>query len=227
MPSTNQETHLVQHIKPIRMQIRLQNNLIKQRREVLRLSTHEMAEKIGISYQAYIQLENMRSSPKGKKIEWLSVAVKVATYFHVLPEDLFPEVITSVKDPTTETVLDTEEIHALLSANYMQALNPEEALEQKQLGPAIDKVLKVLPFRERIIMKGRLGLSSDGEVKTYDELGKMLKVHPERIRQIESRARRSVARDLVELIRPGTCTCIRSRRTLCPVHQPSKIDRPL
>jgi DNA-directed RNA polymerase sigma subunit (sigma70/sigma32) len=222
--NTTTETQLIQNIKPIRMQVKLQNNLIKQRRESLGLGTKEMAEKIGITYDRYLRLENMRASPKGKHREWLESAEKVATYFHVLPEDLFPDVITAVKQPTTETVLDEEEIRALMSANYMQAVNPVEALEQKQLESSIDKALRGFSMRERIVLKGRLGL--DGEVKTYQELAVLLKLSVERIRQIEHRLWELAAPGVLEEIMPGECLCKRFGKHWCPTHRAKPILHP-
>ena len=55
----------------------------------------------------------------------------------------------------------------------------------------VDEVLDTLPFREREIVKLRLGLW-DGEVYSLEEVGRIFKVTRERIRQLEARAFRKL-----------------------------------
>ena len=47
--------------------IKLHNNLLRERRQRLGLSTHELAAKIGIGYGSYLELENLRAQPFGRR----------------------------------------------------------------------------------------------------------------------------------------------------------------
>lgn len=51
----------------------------------------------------------------------------------------------------------------------------------------VEAMLGKLPAREALVLKERFGLE-DGQPKTLRHLGTVLKVTPERIRQLESRA---------------------------------------
>ena len=65
---------------------------------------------------------------------------------------------------------------------------------QPLLRSELDEALKILPFREREILKMRYGLL-DGYQYTLEETGRMFKVTRERIRQIEGKALRKLASD--------------------------------
>lgn len=50
-------------MKELELTLRVRNNRLKQRRLSLGLTTHAIAEAAGVSYSAYIDMENMKSSP--------------------------------------------------------------------------------------------------------------------------------------------------------------------
>ena len=66
-------------------------------------------------------------------------------------------------------------------------INIEREFEDKSLGYLIDDLLNVLTVRERYIIEERYGLNGEN-TKTLEELGGVLGVTRERIRQIESKA---------------------------------------
>jgi len=83
--------------------------------------------------------------------------------------------------------------------------SPEEVVEQVILRQIIDKALGVLTERERTIIRLRFGLGEDGCSRTLEEVGKMVHVTRERVRQIEAKAlrklrRRSCSKELVGFI---------------------------
>jgi RNA polymerase primary sigma factor len=63
--------------------------------------------------------------------------------------------------------------------------------EKQALKDKLEHVLKSLPERERLIIKLRYGLE-DGYVYTLEEVGRILKVTRERVRQIEAKAVRKL-----------------------------------
>jgi RNA polymerase primary sigma factor len=67
------------------------------------------------------------------------------------------------------------------------AESPVVAAGQEMLKDKIDQVLKTLTFREREIIKLRYGLG-DGYSYTLEEVGRMLRVTRERVRQLEKKA---------------------------------------
>jgi RNA polymerase primary sigma factor len=68
-----------------------------------------------------------------------------------------------------------------------KAISPVAAATQDMLKEKIEQVLKTLTTREREIIKLRYGLG-DGYTYTLEEVGRILKVTRERVRQIEKKA---------------------------------------
>lgn len=61
---------------------------------------------------------------------------------------------------------------------------PEEELEETYEKEAVKKLLEIIDNREAMVIKMRYGLA-DGEPKTLEEIGKILHISRERVRQIE------------------------------------------
>jgi RNA polymerase primary sigma factor len=65
--------------------------------------------------------------------------------------------------------------------------SPEEGAEHAALGTQLELAIDGLPERERFILRQRFGLATDEE-RTLEEIGTVLGVSRERVRQLESRA---------------------------------------
>ncbi len=65
-----------------------------------------------------------------------------------------------------------------------RTLTPEDELEESNDREALEKMLEVIDAREAAIIKMRYGLA-DGEPKTLEEIGALLHISRERVRQIE------------------------------------------
>ena len=70
----------------------------------------------------------------------------------------------------------------------------EEVLIHRQLHAGVRGALHELGIREREVIALRFGLDRDGEPRTLQEVGDMLHLTRERIRQIESRAKEKLRR---------------------------------
>ena len=66
-------------------------------------------------------------------------------------------------------------------------ISPPEAVSQEMTKEEIAKLLENLTSRERLVLQLRFGLS-DGKNRTLEDIGKMLGLTRERIRQIEKKA---------------------------------------
>ena len=78
-----------------------------------------------------------------------------------------------------------------------QNLTPEYLVNGLLLGKNINKALKCLTLKEAAVIRLRFGLDR-GQERTLEEVGKILGVTRERVRQLESRA-------LKKLRQPGAC----------------------
>jgi RNA polymerase primary sigma factor len=61
---------------------------------------------------------------------------------------------------------------------------PEDELEEAYEREALEHLLEVIDKREALVIKMRYGLEN-GEIKTLEEIGKLLNISRERVRQIE------------------------------------------
>jgi RNA polymerase sigma factor (sigma-70 family) len=68
-----------------------------------------------------------------------------------------------------------------------QSIRPDEYTNSRELSLQITKVLKTLSDKEERILQLRFGLA-DGKIRTLDEVGTILGLTRERIRQIEAKA---------------------------------------
>ncbi|MBU6391516.1 MAG: sigma-70 family RNA polymerase sigma factor, partial [Planctomycetes bacterium] len=64
-------------------------------------------------------------------------------------------------------------------------LSPEDELEETYEREAMEHLLEVIDKREAMVIKMRYGLEN-GEIKTLEEIGKLLNISRERVRQIEN-----------------------------------------
>jgi RNA polymerase sigma factor (sigma-70 family) len=65
--------------------------------------------------------------------------------------------------------------------------NPEAILSPEEIRIRIDDVLHTFPEREQVVIENRYGLHGK-ESLTLEEVGNLLGIHKERVRQIEARA---------------------------------------
>lgn len=65
-----------------------------------------------------------------------------------------------------------------------KTLPPEDELEETYEREAVKKLLEVIDEREAMVIKMRYGLA-DGKPKTLEEIGRILNISRERVRQIE------------------------------------------
>jgi RNA polymerase primary sigma factor len=72
-------------------------------------------------------------------------------------------------------------------------LRPDEEVEVELTQQALRRAVADLPEREQTIVKLRYGLNGDPEPKSLEEIGKILGLTRERVRQIEATALRRLA----------------------------------
>jgi RNA polymerase sigma factor (sigma-70 family) len=73
-------------------------------------------------------------------------------------------------------------------------MDTEHEWTRGELRRAVERAVRRLTLRERQVMTLRFGLL-DGQEHTLEEVGHLLQVTPERVRQLEERAWRKVRQD--------------------------------
>lgn len=178
-------------IKDFRVAVRIYNNQIRERREVLGMTPREAATAAGVAYQTWLRYENMQQKPTRPRdddegiAEWRPSAAKVASFLRVLPDDLWPESVQSVVSNRFEMDMDGASMLALASGTVDSPQH--HALEAEALRERVDAALATLTPREALVLRRRYGLDDGGDGATFREIGKEEACGSERIRQIEQR----------------------------------------
>jgi RNA polymerase primary sigma factor len=127
--------------------------------------------------------EQLQRSPTHREIaEGLAISEgEVEALIRIGDRDL------SLSDPISSHEEDAPELGDMIE----QASVPpaEEALIRQRLHTRVQRALGELEEREREVLELRFGLDRDGDLRTLQEVGEMLGLTRERIRQIESRAK--------------------------------------
>jgi transcriptional regulator with XRE-family HTH domain len=92
-------------MKQLRAILTLRNNQLLSRREKLGVSQEQIGQAIGVAGGTYGDYERLAADPiKGGK--WKDSALKIAEYFGVHPDDLWPEQIRRIQINRVEAELD-------------------------------------------------------------------------------------------------------------------------
>jgi transcriptional regulator with XRE-family HTH domain len=165
-------------MKELELTLRIRNNRLKERRLALGMTQNELATEIGVTRDAYGALETMRRSPliyiDKPKARWAGVALAIARYHRVAPEELFPDTVLKVKTTFAVKRMDSRDVESLLtSAGHSLSLPPapDEALEAKDLKTSVDEVLEILSPRQAEVLRMRFGLDGRHE-QTLEEIAR-------------------------------------------------------
>jgi len=201
-------------MKEFEVYIQIRNNRLKERREVLGLSTYELAERAGISYGSYIRLENMKGSPLGyergfgpdrKFGVWTPAARKLATFHGVEVEELFPGAVLAMKKSEAKRKMGEEEIIRLLPSGERECFpSPSEEYDSVEMREAVRTAISRLSAREADILSRVFGLFGN-DVQSHAEIAKEYGVTASRIGMITNHALRvvrhpSTSREVRELV---------------------------
>lgn len=133
-------------------------------------------------------LITMRTAARLQSGEWSACALAVANALRQLPEDLFSE--QQQHAPLAVRQVDREVDAADLAGLLSAPPTPECLLLTGEANSVVDAMLAALPPRERTVIEARLGLDGDNDEKRLDEVGALIGVSRERVRQIEMKALR-------------------------------------
>jgi RNA polymerase sigma factor (sigma-70 family) len=150
-------------------------------RLVPRGTVKETAKKAKVSVGTLFNLLSLRSSPfrtrSGSNGSYREVALKLADYFHMLPEDLFPKSLYQLNLPRQiEKAFRSVEILPMLEARQQGLLserteeNITDKISQDELKAALIPVLQTLSPRLEKVIKLYFGLDG-GEEYSFKELG--------------------------------------------------------
>ena len=174
-------------VKDYRVTVRVRNNNILKMIEGKGISGTKVAKDIGMSYAALSRYIQLRDSPIDAKGAVKLTAQKLCDYFGMLVEEVWSlEQLTPIECNSREVEFSYQELTRLENIS-----DPVLSLENDQLKEVIDFTLitKLTP-REAKILKLRFGF--EGDPLTLEQVGDMLGIGRERVRQIEAKALRKL-----------------------------------
>jgi len=158
-------------------------------------SVSEISELCGVDQSSFGRLLNLRQSPVVKNGTYGQAAQKIAEYFRMLPEDLFPPSLYALTLPkVVERAYSSEAVMLSLESREVKQLTAgslDEHIAHNELRSRLESVLQTLTPREEAVLKKRFGFE-DGHVATLEDVGKEFAVSRNRIRQIEGTALRKL-----------------------------------
>jgi RNA polymerase sigma factor (sigma-70 family) len=181
--------------KDFHVTVRVKNaRLLRRMRAAGFDTTAAFSRACGVDVGGIGDLLSMKRSPLVKTNEWSAAAYSISSALRCEPEDIWPEHIARLKarDGSVSFEASLEEVQMLTTPS------PEHAVDTAGL----QKLLSRLDPRERLIVEARYGIGGIGEA-TYDDLSGDLGRSKERIRQIEMKAIRKMAR----LVKPLKVEC--------------------
>jgi RNA polymerase primary sigma factor len=146
---------------------------------VIRIPVHimEIVNKVRKNMRIFVQ-ENGREPSMEELAEKVDLTV-----------DRIEEVVRLTQEPVSlEVTVGSKEDTSLESyISNDDAISPEEAVIDSLLHDQIERVMELLTDREQMVIKLRFGLD-DGIPRSLEEIGRILGVTRERIRQVEEKA---------------------------------------
>lgn len=149
--------------------------------------------RIPVHQMDHVNQINRTVSTLSKELLREPMVSEVATRMN-LPVEIIEESLRMVQAPVSlETpVGDSDQNHIRDFIEDKDTPQQVEQLAMEDLKEETLKALKTLSEREEMVLKMRFGLGSDQKEHTLEEIGKMMHITKERIRQIEARAIRKL-----------------------------------
>jgi transcriptional regulator with XRE-family HTH domain len=191
-------------IKELAVTVRIRNNRLLERRQQLGLTQKKLAAAAEVPIHAYGPLECMRLSPIDKSGGWNKYARRLAGFYDVSEEELFPGCVIGVDAPVKTVCMDASDIELLGSQGEGMIYGalpptPEEAVSLMEEVQSVKGAVASLTDREHACIDARFGLSErDDWGMTLDEVAGVVvgedggTITRERVRQIEAKALRKL-----------------------------------
>lgn len=170
-----------------RVQVRVRNNLLMERRERAGITRRQLADMAGVSLTLISAYENIRNLPISRDGgAWKPTAIAVATALGVLPETIWTDDIMAVREPVAERILPASRL-ALYSVDEEERLalpSPEDSASSEEIAVRVQRAVDRLPVRVAKVIRMRMN------DMTLEEVADAIGVSRERARQIDAKGMR-------------------------------------
>ena len=155
-------------------------------------SIRDFAIKTGLSEQGVYRCLSLLQPVYNRNFKLKRLPEKLGEFFNCEPTELFPESVwyEAMELTTASVQMDEEEIRQAMP--YL-ARGEIPALENHIFAEQIDKIKsQLITDRENIV----INMKNNGE--TYDDIGNVIGVTRERVRQIEAKAYRKIRKHVTD-----------------------------
>lgn len=215
-------------MKDYRLTIKVRNNrILKAIEEAGGTPGKKWCDSVGLTYGCVNDLINMTSGPLGPNGEIRDVALKLCDVLGKLPQDLWSnEQLYPLEKNFSEMNMDHEQVMAMLPQEDRSYVLDSSGLEQRQTRKLLDQALETLTAKQRAVL--RMKYEDD---RSLDEIGEVLSVSRERVRQIEASAIRKLKSPervglLVDVIDVDAETRAQYKKMMEPGFRNPKLKRP-
>lgn len=175
-----------------RVKVIVRNNLLLSAIEAAGYSSQAaFCKSCDLSITQVNGLVAMRTRPVTENGEFCTIAAAVMEALGAAPSDLWTDaqLVIKLKRNSSERTVNAENMQALLDSgtNAMLLPSPESLVEDMQNSEAIKNIIDSLSPREQFVIRQR-----NYEHKSLKEVGLLLGVTVERVRQIEAKALRKL-----------------------------------
>lgn len=179
--------------KPIRIEARIKNNVLYQAIHQMAKSVLVFCKSFDLTYPTVISLINLQLSPYTKK-GYRDICLKLSAVTEIAPDVLFPEELyrlestKAVREYSFSELPAAQEKLMLLEASD----SPFEDLAKDEMKKLLSDCLVMLPLRERRVIELFYGVGEPEDERagdmTLDQIGDILGLSRERVRQIREKA---------------------------------------
>lgn len=176
-----------------RVKVSVKNNLIlKAIEDTGYTNLHKFSKDNYVSLTGLYDLINLREPPIGTGGEFSNAAKELMEALGACPTDLWTEeqLTLTLKKNSQQKNLSKEAVYEALRSDARSLIGldyPEQDVAEKETVQAVHEAIKSLTPKEAQVLALRFGLGNEDE-HSLEEAGERIKLHSERIRQIEAKA---------------------------------------
>lgn len=175
-------------MKNLRVEAKVRNNILYHLIYDNYKNVSDFSKKTNLTQFRVGELLNLKYNPFKKNGEYISMCIKIAEHFKMLPEDIFPASIYGIESLSFVKEFSFSQIDSVNPMLLSYQDNLAEQIDLKQFENDVKNVLKTIPKKEADVIKLRHGF--EGEKQTYKSIGLCLGVTGETVRQIEAKGLR-------------------------------------
>jgi RNA polymerase primary sigma factor len=176
-----------------RLKLSVRNNLILTVIEDMGYTNlHKFSKENYVSLNGLYGLINLKTPPIGTGGEFSNAAKELMEALGACPTDLWTEeqLTLTLKKNSQQKNLSKEAVYEALRSDARSLIGldyPEQDVAEKETVQAVHEAIKSLTPKEAQVLALRFGLGNEDE-HSLEEAGERIKLHSERIRQIEAKA---------------------------------------